>query len=138
MITRPTKTVTETDKDGTKKERTLDGDEYRVTLDLWADEVKTQRKDKRQHAECDARAYALLLQHCPPSEEETLKADSRWEEARKNRSGLLLARMIRDASHDVVEHRHPVLTAVEGSLGLFTTTQEEDQPLDDYLACFLA
>ena len=42
------------------------------------------------------------------------------------------------ASHDFVEHRHPVLTAVEGSLGLFTTTQEEDQPLDDYLARLLA
>ena len=75
-------------EDGEKKTKTLGADEYRVALDLWVDEVKTQRKDKRQHVECDARAYALLLQHCPPSEEETLKADSRWEEARSARSGL--------------------------------------------------
>ena len=116
----------------------MDDVEFRTELHLWADEIKTQRKDRRQHAECDARAYAVLLQHCPPAEEEALKADSRWEKVRDERSGLLLARMIRDMSHDVTEHRHPVLTAVEGSLGLFTTMQEENQPLDDYLARFLA
>ena len=46
--------------------------------------------------------------------------------------------MIRDASHDVVEHRNPYVTCVEGSIGVFTQTQEPRQPLDDYLTRFKA
>ena len=50
----------------------------------------------------------------------------------------MLAQMIRDASHDNVEHRNPYVTAVEGCIGVFTHTQEPGQPLDDYQTRFKA
>ena len=62
------------------------------------------------------RAHAVLLQHFPLEEEETLKADSRWEGARAKRSGLILAQMIRDASHNVIKHKNSAILAVEAKL----------------------
>ena len=64
-----------TNKDGTKTKKAVKPGLYKMRLDLNVNAVKQQNKEKRQHKENNARAYALLLQHCPPAEEETLKAD---------------------------------------------------------------
>ena len=116
----------------------IDPEDYRADMALYVDDVKQQKREKRQHIEYNACAYALLLQHCPPAEEATLKADGRWEAAKAARSGIMLAQMIRDASHDTVEHKNPYVTCVEGIIGVFTHTQDPGQPLDDYQTRFQA
>ena len=44
--------------------------------------------------------------------------------------------MLRDALHNKVKHKHPVLSAVERSLNIFTNMQRPGQGLDDYLTMF--
>ena len=46
--------------------------------------------------------------------------------AKKDRSGIILARIICDASHDAVKHRNPYVTSVEGIMALFKHTQGAD------------
>ena len=77
----PTEEETEND-DGTKEKKTVAPDLYKMRLNIHAGRVKQQDKEKKQHKECDARGYALLLQHCPPAEEETLKANPKWDIAK--------------------------------------------------------
>ena len=46
--------------------------------------------------------------------------------------------MLRDALHEKVEHRHPALSVVEGTLSIFTNVQGANQSLDDYVTMFNA
>lgn len=97
--------------------------------------MKKLRLDKRAHEECGAKADITLLQFVP-AEEETLTADSRRDDAKVQQSGILLARILRDALHDKVEDLHPVLLVVEGTLSVFTNVQSAKQSLDNYLTIF--
>ena len=102
----------------------MDDYEYKEAWHEYGKDKEQWKKRQRNWTENNARAYHLVLLHCPPGLIAELQNHSTWIAGQQAQDCTALLLMIRDLTHGMKETKQGTMALVQIHVDLFTTTQK--------------